>query len=62
MRMSNSSTRRGWKARTPPRFRVTGFSTLGVTTCRTVFYADLYALAEVEAVGAGIFGAAPIGP
>lgn len=26
------------------------------------FYAALYALAEVEAVGAGIFGAALIGP
>lgn len=53
--------RGGWKAKTPPHFRETGFSTLGVTTCRTVIY-PAYAFAEGEAVGAGIFGAAPIGP
>ena len=51
---------KGWKAKTPPHFRVTGFSTLGETTCRTLF--AIYALAEVEAAGAGIFGAVPIGP
>ena len=49
--------RRRWNAKTPPHFRVTGFSTLGETTCRT-----LYAEAAGEAVGAGIVGAAPIGP
>jgi hypothetical protein len=52
--------RRRWNAKTPPYFRVTGFSTLGETTCRTVF--AIYALAEVEAAGAGIVGAVPIGP
>ena len=41
------------QAKTPPHFRVTGFSTLGETTCSN-FYAD--------ADAAGIFGAAPIGP
>jgi hypothetical protein len=51
---------KGWKAKTPPHFRVTGISTLGVTTCRTVF--AIYALAEVAAAGAGIVGASPIGP
>jgi hypothetical protein len=60
MRMSNLSMRRRWNAKTPPHFRVTGFSTLGETTCRTLF--AIYAFAEVEAAGAGIFGAAPIGP
>ena len=62
MRMSNLSTRRGLKAKTPPHFRVTGFSTLGETTCRTVFGGAFYAFAEVAAAGAGIVGAAPIGP
>jgi hypothetical protein len=53
---------KGWKAKTPPHFRVTGISTLGVTTCRTVFGGAFYAFAEVEAAGAGIVGAVPIGP
>jgi hypothetical protein len=57
MRMSNLSMRRRWNAKTPPHFRVTGFSTHGVTSCRSI-----YAFAEVEAAGAGIVGAAPIGP
>jgi len=48
--------------KTPPHFRVTGISTLGVTTCRTVFGGAFYAFAEVAAAGAGIFGAVPIGP
>jgi hypothetical protein len=54
--------RRRWNAKTPPHFRVTGFSTLGETTCRTVFGGAFYAFAEVAAAGAGIVGAAPIGP
>ena len=58
--MSNLSMRRRWNAKTPPYFRVTGFSTLGETTCRTLF--AFYAFAEVAAAGAGIVGAAPIGP
>jgi hypothetical protein len=62
MRMSNLSMGKGWKAKTPPHFRVTGISTLGVTTCRTVFGGAFYAFAEVAAAGAGIVGASPIGP
>ena len=54
--------RRPLNAETPPHFRVTGFPTLGVTTCPTVFCRALYAFAEAVAVGVGIFGVAPIGP
>ena len=54
--------RRGLKAKTPPHFRVTGFSTLGELLHVELFCAAIYALAEVKAAGAGIVGAAPIGP
>jgi hypothetical protein len=53
---------KGWKAKTPPHFRVTGFSTLGELLHVELFCVAIYALAEVKDAGAGIVGAAPIGP